>query len=476
MNKPLCDGYPARIRKLTQLSCKEGLQRKLLPEYAVCCNVRVMQKRSDCHAKSTTESSFPRRIKRGGGEAVIYEVNNRDQKMYQVACWIAGKRERRTFKRYADAWSHAEAQANAINTGRLSVARMNDSDREAFVHAEREMKEIGLPLLDGVRLLVAAVKELKGTGSLVQAARDYAEAHSAKLKEMTVRDVVAAFMANKRATPGLDHRYVTNLDKDLKRIATAFPKPISSLTAEDAQNWIRRQRTRSGEPLGWKRQNGFRSLLVELAQFARDKKKALPPGPVALLNIDTLKRQHKEIGTLTPDEMQKLLHAAIEHNETEKLLYYCIAGFAGLRPVDETLSLDWSDVDLVRAYIRVRAHKSKTSMKRHPKMSENLRAWLAPHAKKSGPVFTENADERARYFAKNTAKVTIPFDGLRHSYGTYRVAVTSDIEAVAHEMGNSWRIVKRDYDRVAMKEEGEAWFAIMPPVISSNVVTISSAA
>lgn len=425
-----------------------------------------MQKRGICHAKSEDEANWPRRVKRGGGEAVIYRIKNRGGNLYQVAYWIAGKRERRTFKQYAKAWSHADAQANAINSGRLAVARMKDSDRESFVHAERILREIEMPLLDGVKLLVAAVKELKGTGSLVQAARAYAEAHESKVKEMSVADVVAAFMVKKRETPALDPRYVTNLDNDLKRIAKAFQKPISAVAAEDAQKWIRSQRTRKGEPLGWKRQNAFRSLFVEIAEYARDKKKALPKVPVDLANIDALKKRQTETEIMMPDEMAKLLAAAIAAKNKEALLYYCFGGFAGLRPVDETLSLSWSDVDLTRGYIHMRAGKTKTSISRHVPITANLRAWLAPRARKSGPVFKRNADERARYFAANTANVLIPDNGLRHSYGTYRVALTRDLPVVAHEMGNTPRMIQEHYDRPAMKEEGEAWFAIMPPAVS----------
>ena len=51
-------------------------------------------------------------------------------------------------------------------------------------------------------------------------------------------------------------------------------------------------------------------------------------------------------------------------------------------------------------------------------------------------------------------------DILRHSYGTYRMAILRDHGKVATEMGNSGDIVKRHYDAVTWKEVATQWFSI----------------
>lgn len=242
------------------------------------------------------------------------------------------------------------------------------------------------------------------------------------------------------------------------------------------QQWLRAQRSkRDGKALGWKRQNDLRSLIVEIAEFARDQHKALPAGDVDLAKIQTLRRRGTEIGTLSPDELAKLLTAAAAADKTEAVLYFAIGAFAGLRPQDETLLLQWEDVDLSRSHIRVRASASKTSAKRLVPITENLKAWLAPHVKAVGPIFKPNADERARYFAERTVGLKIPSDGLRHSYGTYRVAITRDLARVSHELGNSPAVIRKHYDAVKLPEEGAAWFAIMP-TLPANVVAMKGRA
>jgi hypothetical protein len=163
---------------------------------------------------------------------------------------------------------------------------MKDTDREGFVAAERIAREAGAPLLDAVKSYAAAMKALAGTGGLLEAAKEYATRHASQIKPMSVAEAVAAFVANKRATPGLDARYVANVENAANRFAEAFKQQLAALGAEDVQRWIRAKR--DGKALGWKRQNDLRSLIVEIAKFAK-KKGALPPGDLELATLKHLR-------------------------------------------------------------------------------------------------------------------------------------------------------------------------------------------
>jgi len=61
--------------------------------------------------------------------------------------------------------------------------------------------------------------------------------------------------------------------------------------------------------------------------------------------------------------------------------------FAGLRTA-EVLRLEWSEVDLVRGFVTVSAHKSKTGWRRLIPIAQNLAEWLRPYAQMSGPVYS----------------------------------------------------------------------------------------
>ena len=52
------------------------------------------------------------------------------------------------------------------------------------------------------------------------------------------------------------------------------------------------------------------------------------------------------------------------------------------------LRLEWSDVDLVRGFVTVAAHKSKTARRRLIPIAQNLAEWLRPCAQMSGPVYS----------------------------------------------------------------------------------------
>ncbi len=413
-----------------------------------------MHRRGACHAKEEAAPPFPRVVKRGGGSATIYRTTNRGRTLYQVTYWIGGKRERKSFAAFADAHSHAEAQAAAINTGRLAVARMKDSDRDAFVAAESLLRDFHTPVLEAVRSYVAAMKALKGRGNLLDAAREYAERHGEGRTQILVKDAVNALMEAK-SQEKLNEGYLAQLKTSLEKFAKAFQVDLSSVKAQEVQKWIRGQ---GGAP---KTQNGRRANLVTLGNYARDFLNALPPGGTEFEKVPKMKQADKEIEVFPTDKMEALLAAARAVDNEEVTLWLVLGGFAGLRPKSEAMRLNWSEVDLERGYIRVKG-ENKTKTKRLIPMQPNLKLWLKTISKREGKVFSHNADERSQYFARK-AGAEIPFDGLRHSFGTFRVAQTADIARVSMEMGNSPEIVRKHYDKVAMAEEGNAWFAIEPP-------------
>jgi len=64
-------------------------------------------------------------------------------------------------------------------------------------------------------------------------------------------------------------------------------------------------------------------------------------------------------------------------------------------------------------------------------------------------------------------------NALRHSYGSYRMAVVCDAAKVSLEMGNSPQKMFSNYRKVVTKAQGEAWFAIRPKM-PENLILLPS--
>ena len=54
-------------------------------------------------------------------------------------------------------------------------------------------------------------------------------------------------------------------------------------------------------------------------------------------------------------------------------------------------------------------------------------------------------------------------NALRHSFISYRVALTGDVARTALEAGNSPKMIFRHYREIVDEEAAKAWFAITPP-------------
>ena len=131
----------------------------------------------------------------------------------------------------------------------------------------------------------------------------------------------------------------------------------------------------------------------------------------------------------------------------------------------------------------VGAENAKTAARRLLPISDNLAAWLMPHAKRFGPL--NPCDEQLNHignalgdrFERAAARAQVKWkrNGFRHSYISYRVAVLKDVPAVALECGNSPQVIFSNYRALATDTEAKAWFAILPPEGAENVVTFRAA-
>jgi integrase len=152
-----------------------------------------------------------------------------------------------------------------------------------------------------------------------------------------------------------------------------------------------------------------------------------------------------------------------------------LGAFAGLRS-EEILRLEWADVTRRAGFIEVAAHKSKTATRRLVPIKDNLARWLAISQHKHGLVWsnTKAIFFKIRLAVAAKAGITWRQNCLRHSWASFRLAETQDINRVALEAGNSPGMIYRHYRELATPEQATSWFSIVPQT-PSNVVPLKAA-
>ncbi|TXH09650.1 MAG: hypothetical protein E6R03_16530 [Hyphomicrobiaceae bacterium] len=263
-------------------------------------------------------------------------------------------------------------------------------------------------------------------------------------------------------------RWVEDLKSRLDRFAKDFPGPLGDVTADQIRAWLQGLRSKQGKPLGKRSWNNYRTALLALVTFSIERK-YLAKSWDQLETIKPYKIDKGEEEIYTPKEMRAMLFTA-EKFYPQHLPVLAAMGFAGCRHCEfrdesdlNAPVLEWRNFHFEKNLIHVseRVAKSNTG-RRYVPIHENLRAWLEPYVKPSGPVCTVANLTNALARIATKAKVRWKQNGLRNSYISYRAAITHDLAKVSREAGNSVQEVSKSYLKELTETEGQEWFAIMP--------------
>jgi integrase len=179
------------------------------------------------------------------------------------------------------------------------------------------------------------------------------------------------------------------------------------------------------------------------------------------------KRKRGAVKVISANELTQIFSKAPD----EFTPYLVLRAFAGLRD-SEARAMDWKYIDLPGGWIDVPDHIAKQAdddegVARMVKVRSVLGAWLNRFAKKEGPICPYANSVKKLGEVVSAARVKMPRNALRHSFISAAVTLSSDLNAVAIEAGNSPTVIRQHYWRKMRPEEAHAWFDVTPEKVAA---------
>ncbi len=427
---------------------------------------------------------FPKIIRHRKAEVTIYGKKPA-YPFYRVAYRVDGKRRMKTFALYSEACKEADTLVKDLAIGSPVAALSPAQARDAIAAFER-LRSVRTPT--GHRLsLLGAVSELadalgKLNGRSVAEAIDGYLTNVAVVKGVEIKDAVEEFLELRRplteAKPGkraqLSKNYHYMVSLWLRTFAKTFKGAcVCDLTKDHLNRYLEAHKKHSP-----KTRNHLRGAIKMFLNWCM--KRDYLSKAHRLFESDAMVTEiadTEDIDYYRPQELQAMLHCASENSAFKELLpFIALGGLAGLR-LQETMRLTWADVWRVPGHVEVTASKSKTRARRLVELVPALAAWIEPYRELSGPIFVKARDtfHATMNSLRESIKIPVRRNGLRHGYCTYHFALYSNENLTAAQAGNSPSVVHAHYKGLATKAEAEKWFAVMP-ARPANVVILTQRA
>jgi len=358
----------------------------------------------------------------------------------------------------------------AYSKGRMFFKTRAEADAECLRQKtllERHSREaVGLSQREMSDFITARNKLAEYDSTINDAIRFYVD-HQDRVRrcKITVAQLADEVLEAKRRD-GRAPMYLADLRKRLARFCQDFGRrPIASLTVEELDNWMR------DLPLSPKSRANYRANIGVLFSHAV-KRRMLDSNPILHTAKPKLIDNPPEIFLV--DDLRTLLNAAAKV-APDVLPALAIGAFAGLRE-SEIKRLHWSEVNLRRGFVEVKAAKAKTAKRRIVRIQPNLAQWLAPYAGLSGEVVPANSRKKLDAVRKAAGIEKWSRNGLRHSFASYRLAATNDAATVAAELGHSTsQMLYSTYRELVPPDEAERYWQIAPAA-EANVVAFDVSA
>lgn len=314
-----------------------------------------------------------------------------------------------------------------------------------------------------------AFARLGETYSLRQAVDFFLENHRPPEFTITVSEAQKLYLDHKERD-GNRPRTIRGKEGVLKAFASGLDDPqLHQVTPQAVEKYLRSLRAADGiSPAKRKSWNTHRNEISQFFDWCAEEdlftnRPWCFTNPVAGIRVFTARQvaeQRPPKATTDPERLCEMLTSLMRQDGGRMVKFFALSYFAGIRPEGELEKLSDREAELVNlktGRIFIPAAISKTKADRQVVISENLMAWL--RATEGKPVIPVNfkalhAAVRKRFDLKR--------DETRHSFISYHVALHRSIGDAALQAGNSESMVRQHYLNLHTKEEGEAFFSVMP--------------
>jgi integrase len=350
---------------------------------------------------------------------------------------------RKFFKYRTEAEAECLRQKTLLERQGREAVGLPQHELSEFITAKRKLAAEGKTINDATQFLLDHLKRVRRSGTTV-------EQLAAELMEAKKKD-------------GMSRVYLKDLRHRLGTFSRDFGnRPIASITAEELDIWLR------SLPFSPQSRMNFRTNIGVLFSHA-ERRRMIDFNPIKHTARPRLPGNPPEIFAV--DELRALLTAAAAH-EPEVLPMLAIGAFAGLRDA-EIRRLDWSEVDLVRGHIDVKAAKAKSARRRIVPILPNLAAWLRPYSGMKGAVVPSGNRTKLAQARKVAGLPRWPNNGIRHSFASYRLAAIHDAPRASAELGHtSPQMLYSTYRELVLPEEAERYWKIAPSADATNVIPL----
>lgn len=382
-----------------------------------------------------------------------------------------GKREYVTFKSvrlalypHGERWRVAFPD-DSVKGGWRYITRSTKALAKEAGHAKAV--EIASGMLDLSNLteeqarLARAFLDLKPSWEVIERLR-----RETQLSRISITEAIDQFHTFKIAEKGQETKHIKLTKSDLKSLAENVgpDTPLSSIDKGHILDWL------DGFDIGWKRRKDYRAAAVGLWKWASKQDLLIQAGRFSEPEkIPTPKGETGQIRFFTIAEMRFLLKSV----QDDYLPWLVLASFTGLRTGEirswHKPPLDWSMINYDSKVVIVPANLSKNRKRKILPLSDAAMQWLDHIGRPSKGMICPkpaNNSETGRLgkmlddeFKKSEGW---PDNGPRHSYASYRAAITGDLAKLASEMDNSIQILKTNYVEAALPADGEQYFNLIP--------------